>query len=220
MHKTLFYSDRKVVLGYIHNRTRRFYTYVAHRVQQILTCTAAEQWSYVQTNLNPQINWRYQIGSLVMNFYASSSTSLIRQSISITFSSRPEITVFATKSIDNTLRSGWFSRFSSWTSTVRAITKLIHFATIHAKTVPGSTIKLVERSKGLVLRKFLLEFFSEDDAALQNSSGVRKTKILVKLDPFLLKIGSRLNSSKFNWWEKHPMVIHRSSHVATLLVRH
>ena len=53
MDTTSYYTDCKVVLGYIHNRTRRFYTYVAKRVQQILLRSAAEQWRYVPTNLNP-----------------------------------------------------------------------------------------------------------------------------------------------------------------------
>ena len=35
-HDTYFYSDSKVVLGYLYNRTRRFYTYVSNRVERIL----------------------------------------------------------------------------------------------------------------------------------------------------------------------------------------
>lgn len=47
-----FYSDSRVVLGYVTNQTRRFYTYVANRVQRIRKSSSPEQWNFVQTQLN------------------------------------------------------------------------------------------------------------------------------------------------------------------------
>ncbi|RXN11518.1 hypothetical protein ROHU_029945 [Labeo rohita] len=41
-----FYSDSKVVLGYIHNESRRFYVYVNNRVQRIRRSTCPEQWNF------------------------------------------------------------------------------------------------------------------------------------------------------------------------------
>ncbi|XP_021340142.1 uncharacterized protein LOC110441351 [Mizuhopecten yessoensis] len=46
--KIRYYSDSKVVLGYVSNRTRRFYTYVSNRVQKVLQTSKPEQWSYIQ----------------------------------------------------------------------------------------------------------------------------------------------------------------------------
>ncbi|XP_048576716.1 uncharacterized protein LOC116603307 [Nematostella vectensis] len=48
-----YYTDSKVVLGYITNESRRFYVYVANRVQQIRSLSNPEQWRYVETELNP-----------------------------------------------------------------------------------------------------------------------------------------------------------------------
>nr|XP_027232688.1 uncharacterized protein LOC113824139 [Penaeus vannamei] len=48
-----FYTDSKVVLGYIHNQTRRFYVYVENRVNRIHRSTKPEQWNYVPTSVNP-----------------------------------------------------------------------------------------------------------------------------------------------------------------------
>ena len=39
-----FFSDSKVVLGYISNQTRRFFTYVANRVEKIRSVSSREQW--------------------------------------------------------------------------------------------------------------------------------------------------------------------------------
>lgn len=51
--KTRFYTDSMVVLGYINNETRRFYTYVSNRVDKIRKSSEASQWSYVRTHNNP-----------------------------------------------------------------------------------------------------------------------------------------------------------------------
>ena len=49
----IYYTDSKVVLGYITNESRRFYVYVANRVELIKSMSTPEQWRYVETDLNP-----------------------------------------------------------------------------------------------------------------------------------------------------------------------
>lgn len=53
VHKVRYFTDSKVVLGYICNRTRRFHTYVSNRVQRILDSSEPTQWNYVDTKKNP-----------------------------------------------------------------------------------------------------------------------------------------------------------------------
>ena len=48
-----FWTDSKVVLGYISNEARRFHTFVANRVQTIRDHTSPDQWHYVDTKDNP-----------------------------------------------------------------------------------------------------------------------------------------------------------------------
>ncbi|XP_069108240.1 uncharacterized protein [Argopecten irradians] len=48
-----FYSDSKVVLGYLQNTTRRFYVYVSNRVERILRFSNPKQWFYVESERNP-----------------------------------------------------------------------------------------------------------------------------------------------------------------------
>ncbi|CAC5388524.1 unnamed protein product [Mytilus coruscus] len=48
-----FYSDSRIVLGYVTNQTRLFYTYVANRVQRIRKSSSPEHWNFVSTQLNP-----------------------------------------------------------------------------------------------------------------------------------------------------------------------
>ena len=50
--KDHYWTDSKVALGFIGNESRRFHTYVAHRVQVIPEHTTPSQWHYVETTLN------------------------------------------------------------------------------------------------------------------------------------------------------------------------
>ena len=51
--RIIYHSDSKVVLGYIANETRRFYVYVANRVERIRKSSSPSQWRYVSTQHNP-----------------------------------------------------------------------------------------------------------------------------------------------------------------------
>ena len=48
-----FWTDSKVILGYIYNETKRFHVFVANRVQQIWEHTSPSQWRYVRSEENP-----------------------------------------------------------------------------------------------------------------------------------------------------------------------
>ena len=45
--------DSKVSLGYIKNESRRFYTYVANRIQIIRSVSHPKQWRFIDTTINP-----------------------------------------------------------------------------------------------------------------------------------------------------------------------
>ena len=48
-----YYTDSRVVLGYLQNDSRRFYVYVANRVQLIRRLSSPSQWRYIDTTQNP-----------------------------------------------------------------------------------------------------------------------------------------------------------------------
>ena len=49
----VFWTDSKVVLGYINNEAKRFHIFVANRVQQIREYTSPSQWHYIESKANP-----------------------------------------------------------------------------------------------------------------------------------------------------------------------
>lgn len=48
-----FFTDSKVVLGYLINRSRRFYNYVSNCVNIIHQRSKPQQWNFVSTENNP-----------------------------------------------------------------------------------------------------------------------------------------------------------------------
>ena len=48
-----YWTDSKVVLGYISNESRRFHVFVSNRVQEIQNSTHRRQWRYVESEQNP-----------------------------------------------------------------------------------------------------------------------------------------------------------------------
>ncbi len=49
----VYWTDSKVVLGYINNDAKRFHIFVANRVQQIREYTNPSQWRYIESKENP-----------------------------------------------------------------------------------------------------------------------------------------------------------------------
>lgn len=47
-----FWTDSKVVLGYINNDEKRFHAFLANRIQQIKSSTEPSQWQYVASENN------------------------------------------------------------------------------------------------------------------------------------------------------------------------
>lgn len=60
---TPFYTDSKVVLGYIYNEVRRFYVYVSNRVIRIQRSSDPDQWHYVPTNQNPADHAKHSVSA-------------------------------------------------------------------------------------------------------------------------------------------------------------
>ncbi|CAB3978894.1 PREDICTED: uncharacterized protein LOC107357656 [Paramuricea clavata] len=140
-----FYTDSKVVLGYISNDARRFHVYVANRVQVIRDTSEPHQWNYVDTSTNPadlatrgttakgliESDWLEGPTFLKMNQSNEPSideaASPIIDDITIN-ENDPEVKVnaYVTSSTRETgLKSKRFERFSDWLKLQRAVSCLI-----------------------------------------------------------------------------------------------
>ena len=48
-----FWTDSRVVIGYINNETKHFHTFLANRIQQIHDHTSPQEWQYIESKSNP-----------------------------------------------------------------------------------------------------------------------------------------------------------------------
>lgn len=140
LHAVKFYTDSRVVLGYICNQTRRFYVYVSNRVQRIRKTSSPSQWHFVSTSQNTADHATRSVPAALLSnttwLTGPTFLSQVEDSPSVeeeTFDlidpdSDVEVRSRATTlSIDGShLGSHRFERFSSWKSLVRAISSLIH----------------------------------------------------------------------------------------------
>ncbi|XP_026005436.1 uncharacterized protein LOC113010547 [Astatotilapia calliptera] len=135
-----FYTDSKVVLGYIYNESRRFYVYVSNRVERIRKFSCPEQWQYVHTDENPadvatrsvhparllSTNWltgpRFLRRSGDIDSGKETSYDLIDPDSDTEV--RSHITTVANP--HRSMGSHRFERFSMWQPLVRAVASLIH----------------------------------------------------------------------------------------------
>ena len=143
--RIIYHSDSRVVLGYIANNTRRFYVYVANRVERIRKSSSPSQWCYVSTQCNPaDIATRsMKAKDLESSAWLCGPQFLHKQNQPETEESqpnstviqpddpevRPELKTLATKvRKDIDLETHRFSRFSEWSRLVRAVACLITLA--------------------------------------------------------------------------------------------
>ncbi|XP_062413903.1 uncharacterized protein LOC134105319 [Pungitius pungitius] len=209
-----FYTDSKVVLGYIYNETRRFYVYVSNRVQRIRRSTRPEQWHYVPTELNPADYATRAVPAAQLKdttwltgpaFLTNHEPSLSKEDISevadpkLDPEVRPQVSTLSTAASNAQLGSRRFEKFSSWRSLTHAVTRLIHVARLFKKTSAlgpskckgwhycqaAYTVEELSKSKDLIIRTVQQENYAAELECLENQEEIPENSTLKKLDPFI-----------------------------------
>ncbi|XP_060071093.1 uncharacterized protein LOC132551006 [Ylistrum balloti] len=225
-----FYSDSKVVLGYIQNRVRRFSVYVDNRVARILKNASSEQWFYVRTDQGTrQISAR----SLKNSTWLQGPSFLRQKEVeSFDFVEDPETdasemyAMKCTVMLTHSLGTERFQRFSQWSSLVKAIMNLKLFVR-HSVTQCEKVVSVQDylNAERFVIKQVQQESFSEDISCFQDKKPLPRNSSILSLNPFLdkdglLKVGGRLNRADLDKSEMHPWILPQKHHVSTLIVRH
>ncbi|XP_033726768.1 uncharacterized protein LOC117316337 [Pecten maximus] len=236
-----YYTDSKVVLGYLNNKTRRFYVYVTNRVERILKFSEPHQWHYVRTSDNPADHGTRFVPSALL---ADCSwimgpellfSNLLERENSIQFDLidpqqdkevRPEqICTKKSSLVDVPRQKTWLTaekieRFSSLSSIVRAISFLQNFA---AGSQSNSTNN--KHAETLIIRQVQKDIYGKDLECLVKGRPLNRGSSLLSLSPVLNKdnllcVGGRLKRADIPVQMKSPILIPGKHHLATLLVRH
>ncbi|XP_037399818.1 uncharacterized protein LOC108416929 [Pygocentrus nattereri] len=243
-----FYTDSRVVLGYISNQTRRFYVYVGNRVQRIRRSSEPKQWHYVSTNSNPA-----DIGTRSVSAAMLSDSAWLKGPAFLSHANRDpdtdayelidadwdaEVRATATHLLINWPQLGCqrFERFSSWKRLIRAMSLLVHIVqsvknkaqdqtcrSWHYCKQPRSVEELAKAVK-IIIKSVQKEAFKEKLTCIAGGKDIPTHSPLHKLSPYcdeegMLRIGGRLRHGDLEYKEKHPLVL-PGGHVAKLLVEH
>lgn len=245
-----FYTDSKVVLGYISNASKRFFVYVANRVQRIRKATNPDQWSYVATDKNPAdlATRSNPIASMQDSGWLTGPPHLmepqntpVAQSYQLVDPDgdkevRPAVQSLKTNiESHNSLGSHHFEKFSVWVDLIQAIAFLKHICLSfykdnekckgwHRCSEYKSVLALSE-AESFVIKVTQHEAFEEELVCINQHRSLPRGSALASLSPFLdskglLRVGGRLDKSELGENEKHPIIIPSCHHIATLLVRH
>ena len=232
-----FYSDSRVVLGYISNDKRRFHTYVSNRVHKIRQFSSPEEWRYIPTHLNPaDAATRLHRG----NFTQSMNSWLFGQNkfLHILKADSPSSFPLVSPDTDKEIRaivkmtnvtcftslSSRFSRFSSWNKLVSAFSMLKRVSRSFCYPY-DKCADIKSETETFILKTVQNEAYGAEINALKHKSKLPKSSSILSLSPFLdsdgiLRLGGRLNSNQFSdsfFESEHPIIVPKG-HIAKLLV--
>lgn len=206
-----FFTDSKVVLGYIHNQSTRFYVFVNNRVQRIRQSTQPEQWHYVPTEQNPADH-----GSRSVAASKLSSTTWLTGPAFLRLQPkqlpeehavfdlidpgsdvdvRPDINVLTTVISEKSIGSKRWERFSNWKVLVKAVAHLLHIAHCftHAADVGDcvgwhvcnqvKTKVSLERAENIILRDIQHGVYSKELKCITAKRDFPSHSSLLKLKP-------------------------------------
>ncbi|KAM7402818.1 hypothetical protein PAMP_018029 [Pampus punctatissimus] len=206
-----FYTDSKVVLGYIFNDKRRFYVYVHNRVERIRRSTQAHQWHYVPTHLNPADHATRGLPAEHLShstwlsgppFLTGSSQGQIQKASFNLINPehdtelRPEVVSCATSLSKGTLGAARFERFSSWSRLLKTIARLLHIVTCFEaatesrchgwhKCDKSITEEQLQQAKAIIIRAVQSEVYADDIRQVECGESVPKQSPLSKLNPVM-----------------------------------
>ena len=241
-----FHTDSKVVLGYISNRTRRFFQYVANRVERILKISSASQWTFVPTDRNPadsatrcltRVIDVMQHPWLLGPRWLCHSAPAHNPSIEFPLLDpeedseiKPEVTTMKTSLLASSfLGCQRFEKFSSWNSLGSAICTLKRLCQERScgSDKATSIIDVRHAAELLIITETQREQFSKEVTRLKDGHYVLKDSPIASLSPFLdqdgiLRVGGRINqlSETLPAKEINPIILPNAHHVTSLIARH
>lgn len=242
-----YHSDSRVVLGYINNKTRRFYTYVANRVERILRSSQPTQWSYVPTQENPadqatRSSARHDNFGLSMwlcgpkrlwkghELISSNVHPLVEPNEDKDI--RPEVSVTSRKTTVEDNFCERFQKILSWSKLINIVSLIkreVRRFKQRKDSKTGNDIQmcptLFKDSEVVVIKQVQKLDFSEEISCLEEGKQIDRSSSIKNLDPYLddrgiLRVGGRLNGSGLPVEETNPLILPSKHHVSRLVVQH
>ena len=238
-----FWTDSRIVLQYINNRTRRFKTYVSNRVAEIQEASQPNQWRHCPGHLNPAddasrglsasqllIKERWFSGPAFLtkpeDEWPNFKVSLDLEDESEVKVEKPVFLLTAPDKLNELLL-----RYSSWLMLQRKIAWLLKFKTYLLERTKGSVSSSLdvglsppdlENATIAIVKLAQREVFRDEIKALENQKMIKNSSDIVRLNPVLkdgvLRVGGRLSEAPVSFDAKFPMIVPTKHHITRLLI--
>ncbi|XP_052445763.1 uncharacterized protein LOC127987458 [Carassius gibelio] len=236
-----FWTDSKVVLGYINNDAKRFHIFVANRIQRIKQSTDTKQWRYVTSKENPADHASRGLTSeeLISSNWFTGPRFLWKDElpsdvkVGEIIDNDPELRkaqVHKTQAKEERSLLDRLQKFSDWTRVVKAIARLKRCSRevkgLSSRVNEATSIEERQDAELTVIRMVQQSAFCDEIQRLRQQKEIESsTNKLHRLNPFLdehgiLRVGGRLVHAALHPHVKHPAILPRHSHISTLLIRH
>ncbi|KAK3087993.1 hypothetical protein FSP39_013221 [Pinctada imbricata] len=234
INKEFFWTDSKVVLGYINNEARRFHVFVANRVQVIRESTDVSQWHYVESNSNPADHASRGLNIKEMN----SSTwftgprflwqdKIESESVCTELQlGDPEVKNVRTLNVLSDQSANivdLFKRVSSWNLLVSVIARIQRFSN-GIKGNDSPSVQERQSAENAIVRLLQQDAFRQTLSTFESRKRIPATDKLYRLNPILgdglLRVGSRITKSNFSSEFNNPIIIPANTHVGKLIIAH
>ncbi|XP_068209384.1 uncharacterized protein [Palaemon carinicauda] len=226
-----YHTDSKVVLGYINNETRRFYTYVANRPVELRANAHNPADSATRSFEAHEIHnseWLFGPKHLTLQRKEASETKF--QLVDPDSDKEVRINVDIKKTcatLAHNIGIDRFLHFSTWDSLVRGVAFLKRFCRSHeaVETPSLTSVDSYINAENFIIRSVQSEVYRVEMDCLQQNEPVPKCSQIANLNPFLdeqgiLRVGGRIVNSDLSLKEKKPIIVPGRHHTAMLLVRH
>ena len=235
----VFWTDTKVVLGYITNTVKRFKTFVANRVQQIKEKTDVQQWCYVPTKQNPADD-----ASRGLNAARENSSSrwfqgprfLWQEDNEELSEDDPEIkkdikvcAIFKNKGIIDHLSE----KVPSWSKMKRIIAIALCYKKrllqkkkgidIHDRQTGLVSLEDIQSAEREIIKSVQEGYFKDEIEALKKKQRLKASSCIIRLDLFmdsegLLRVGGRICKSVLEKNIQHPILMPRYCRTTQLII--
>ena len=233
-----YYTDSKVVLGYIKNTEKRYHTFVANRVGQIHDRSCPDKWFYVPSAINPADHASRGMSPKELansnwfrgpDFLWSSNSKVPEQPNTEIASDDSEVKRISLHTTQQQFASidARISRFSSLSKTLKIISKIkLKICPVSETVSEKSQTDIENQTLKSLVRCAQREYYQSEIKVLEKGNMVAMSSPLSKLIPFLdqnglLRVGGRLqHCTTLTFGEKHPILLPRKSHLTKLIIRH
>ncbi|XP_056597979.1 uncharacterized protein LOC130433119 [Triplophysa dalaica] len=228
-----FWTDSKVVLGYINNEARRFHVFVANRVQRIRETSDPAQWYYVDSDSNPadHASRGLSVSELISSNWFTGPKFLWEREI-VTSESDPELLVGdpevkVTQVLQTKLEKeeqflDRFSRFSKWHTALKVVARIQQLAKGNKFPKPINVEDL--KKAGVALIKLAQKDAFEKEMETLSHGKLPNNNQFFQLDPVLhdgvLRVGGRLTKASSPLDLKHPIILPKNGSVTRLILGH